>query len=46
VSKRDRRDYFRFVPIQLADGRPLAEQLGMILITRIPLPSWRAARPM
>ena len=29
MSKRDRRDYFRFVPIQLADGRPLAEQLGI-----------------
>jgi len=28
VSKRDRRGYFRFVPIQLAEGRPLAEQLG------------------
>ena len=27
VSKRDRRDYFRFVPIQLAEGRPLAGQL-------------------
>jgi predicted DCC family thiol-disulfide oxidoreductase YuxK len=29
VSKRDRRDDFRFVPIQLAEGRPLAEQLGI-----------------
>jgi hypothetical protein len=29
VSKRDRRSYFRFVPIQLAEGRPLAEQLGI-----------------
>jgi len=29
VSKRDRRGYFRFVPIQLAEGRPLAEQLGI-----------------
>jgi len=29
VSKRDRRGYFRFVPIQLADGRPLAEHLGI-----------------
>ena len=29
VSKRDRRAYFRFVPIQLAEGRPLAEQLGI-----------------
>ena len=28
VSKRDRRGYFRFVPIQLAERRPLAEQLG------------------
>ena len=29
VSKRDRRGYFRFVPMQLAAGRPLAEQLGI-----------------
>ena len=29
VSKRDCRDYFRFVPMQLAEGRPLAEQLGI-----------------
>jgi predicted DCC family thiol-disulfide oxidoreductase YuxK len=29
VSKRDCRGYFRFVPIQLAEGRPLAEQLGI-----------------
>ena len=29
VSKRDRRGYFRFVPIQFAEGRPLAEQLGI-----------------
>jgi predicted DCC family thiol-disulfide oxidoreductase YuxK len=29
VSKRDRRGYFRFVPIQLAEGRPLAAQLGI-----------------
>jgi predicted DCC family thiol-disulfide oxidoreductase YuxK len=29
VSKRDRRSYFRFVPMQLAEGRPLAEQLGI-----------------
>jgi predicted DCC family thiol-disulfide oxidoreductase YuxK len=29
VSKRDRSAYFRFVPIQLAEGRPLAEQLGI-----------------
>ena len=29
VSKRDRRGYFRYVPIQLAEGRPLAEQLGI-----------------
>ena len=29
VSKRDRRGYFRFVPMQLAEGRPLAEQLGV-----------------
>ena len=29
VSKRDRRGYFRFVPMQLAEGRPLAEQIGI-----------------
>ena len=29
VSKRDRRGYFRFVPMQLAEGRPLAEQLSI-----------------
>src|SRR6266536_3046417 len=29
VSRRDRRRYFRYVPIQLAEGRPLAEQLGI-----------------
>jgi predicted DCC family thiol-disulfide oxidoreductase YuxK len=29
VSKRDRRGYFRFIPIQVAEGRPLAEQLGI-----------------
>ena len=29
VSKRDRGGYFRFVPMQLAEGRPLAEQLGI-----------------
>jgi len=29
VSKRDRRGYFRFVPIQLAEGRALAAQLGI-----------------
>jgi predicted DCC family thiol-disulfide oxidoreductase YuxK len=29
VSKRDRRGYFRFVPMQVAEGRPLAEQLGI-----------------
>ena len=28
VSKRDRRGYFRFVPMQLAEGRPFAEQIG------------------
>jgi predicted DCC family thiol-disulfide oxidoreductase YuxK len=39
VSQRDRRGYFRFIPIQLAEGRP-------ILIARIPLRSWRAAEPM
>ena len=46
VSKRDRRGYFRFVPIQLAEGRPLAEQLGIDPDARIPLRSWRTARPM
>src|SRR6476659_2619166 len=29
VSKRGRRVYFRFVPIQLAEGRPLPDQLGI-----------------
>jgi predicted DCC family thiol-disulfide oxidoreductase YuxK len=29
VSKRDRRDYFRFVPTLLAEGRLLAEQVGI-----------------
>ena len=29
VSKLDRSGYFRFVPVQLAEGRPLAEQLGI-----------------
>ena len=29
VNKRDRRGYFRFIPMQLAEGRPLAEQLGI-----------------
>ena len=29
VNRRDRRGYFRFVPMQLAEGRPLAEQLGI-----------------
>ncbi|MPZ56891.1 MAG: DUF393 domain-containing protein [Rhizobiales bacterium] len=29
VSKRDRRGYFRYVPIQLAEGRAIAEQLGI-----------------
>jgi hypothetical protein len=28
-----RRGYFRFVPIQLAEGRPLAEQLGIYDVT-------------
>jgi hypothetical protein len=37
VSKRDRRGYFRFVPMQMAEGRRLAEQLGSILIARIPV---------
>ena len=44
VSKRDRRGYFRFVPIQLAEGRPLAEQLG--IDPDHPGSFWRAARPM
>jgi len=29
VNKRDRRGYFRYVPIQMAEGRVLAEQLGI-----------------
>jgi hypothetical protein len=46
VSKRDRRAYFRFVPIQLAEGRPLAEQLGINPDRPVPLRSWRTDRPM
>lgn len=29
VNKRDRGDYFRYVPIQMTEGRALAEQLGI-----------------
>jgi predicted DCC family thiol-disulfide oxidoreductase YuxK len=29
VSRRDRRGYFRYVPIQSAEGRPIARQLGI-----------------
>jgi predicted DCC family thiol-disulfide oxidoreductase YuxK len=29
VNKRDRRGYFRFLPIQSPEGRPIAEQLGI-----------------
>ena len=29
VDRRDRRGYFRYVPIQLAEGRAVAEQLGI-----------------
>ena len=29
VSKHDRRGYFRFVPMQLTEGRSFAEQLGI-----------------
>jgi predicted DCC family thiol-disulfide oxidoreductase YuxK len=29
VSKRDQRRYFRFIPMQLPEGRVLAEQLGI-----------------
>jgi predicted DCC family thiol-disulfide oxidoreductase YuxK len=29
VNTRDRRAYFRYVPIQLAEGRALAEQIGI-----------------
>ena len=46
VSKRDRRGYFRFVPIELAEGLPLAEQLGIDPDRPDSLRSWRAARPM
>ena len=45
VSKRDRRGYFRFVPMQLAEGRPLAGQLGINPDRPDPLRSWRTARP-
>jgi hypothetical protein len=40
VSKRDRRGYFRFVLIQLAEGRPLAEQLGIDPDHPVALPAW------
>jgi predicted DCC family thiol-disulfide oxidoreductase YuxK len=30
VSKRDATGYFRYVPIQLAEGRSLAEQIGIV----------------
>ena len=47
VSKRDRRGFFRFVPTQLAEGRLLAEQIGInFLIARIPLRSWRTGKGM
>src|SRR6516225_8582638 len=29
VSRRDRRDYFRYLPIQSAEGRPIARRLGI-----------------
>jgi predicted DCC family thiol-disulfide oxidoreductase YuxK len=43
VSKRDHPGYFRYVPIQMAEGHPLAEQLG---ITRNTLGSWRMGKAM
>ena len=47
VSKRDRRGYFRFVPMQLAeDVRLPLSSSASILIDRIPLRSWRTDRPM
>ena len=52
VSKRDRRGYFRFVPIFASfrcswprDVRLLSSSAS-ILIARIPLRSWRTDRPM
>ena len=46
VSRRDRGGYFRFVPMQLAEGRPLAEQLGINPDRPIPSRSWRTAKPL
>jgi len=51
VSKRDRRGYFRFVPIQLAEGRPLANQplanqLGIDPDSPDSLPSSRTVKAM
>ena len=46
VSKRDRRGLFRFVRFSWPrDVRSLTSS-GSILIARIPLRSWRTARPM
>ena len=46
VSKRDRRGYFRFVPIQLAEGRPLAERFGIDPDRPDSFALVRTARPM
>jgi predicted DCC family thiol-disulfide oxidoreductase YuxK len=46
VSKRDRRGYFHFVPMQMAEGRRLAEQLGINLDRPDSFGSWRTARPL
>ena len=46
VSKRDRRGYFRFVPMQLAEDVGSLSSSASILIARIPLRSWRTDRPM
>ena len=34
VSKRDRRGYFRFVPMQMAEGRRLARQVGLVRVDK------------
>src|SRR5262249_43659124 len=44
VSKRDRRGYFRFVPMQLAEGRSSRNSSGSILTGRTRLRSWHPAK--
>jgi predicted DCC family thiol-disulfide oxidoreductase YuxK len=44
VSKRDHRDYFRFVPMQLAEGVPSLNSSGSIPTARTRLRSWHPAK--